>query len=91
MSKVTLCITRSIRWPLRSTYAFYGKKTITKEMLYTYAMPVNALKMLIEEIEQGEDLFEENEKDRMGLLYKIGLKARGKEKRCNLKKWRRKA
>ncbi|KMP19396.1 AAA family ATPase [Bacillus paranthracis] len=61
--------------------AIYNRrKTITKEMLYTYAMPVNALKMLIEEIEQGEDLFEENEQDRLDLLYKIGLKAREKEK-----------
>ncbi|OUA63642.1 ATPase [Bacillus thuringiensis serovar thailandensis] len=61
--------------------AIYNRrKTITKEMLYTYAMPVNALKMLIEEIEQGEDLFEENEQDRIDLLYKIGLKAREKEK-----------
>ncbi|WP_242479860.1 TniB family NTP-binding protein [Bacillus cereus group sp. N21] len=59
---------------------YNGKKTITKEMLYTYAMPVNALKMLIEEIEQGEDLFEENEQDKLDLLYKIGLKAREKEK-----------
>ncbi|MCX2828278.1 AAA family ATPase [Bacillus pseudomycoides] len=59
---------------------YNGKKTITKEMLYTYAMPINALKMLIEEIEQGEDLFEENEQDRLDLLYKIGLKAREKEK-----------
>ncbi|EJV52233.1 ATPase [Bacillus toyonensis] len=61
--------------------AIYNRrKTITKEILYTYAMPVNALKMLIEEIEQGEDLFEENEQDRLDLLYKIGLKAREKEK-----------
>ncbi|WP_406895390.1 AAA family ATPase [Bacillus cereus] len=61
--------------------AIYNRrKTITKEMLYTYAMPVNALKMLIEEIEQGEDLFEENEQDRLDLLYKIGLKAGEKEK-----------
>ncbi|HDR6309114.1 TPA: AAA family ATPase [Bacillus cereus] len=61
--------------------AIYNRrKTITKEMLYTYAMPVNALKMLIEEIEQGEDLFEENEQDRIDLLYKIGLRARDKER-----------
>lgn len=61
--------------------AIYNRrKTITKEMLYTYAMPVNVLKMLIEEIEQGEYLFEENEQDRLDLLYKIGLKAREKEK-----------
>ena len=75
--------------------AIYNRrKTITKEMLYTYAMPVNALKMLIEEIEQGEDLFEENEQDRIDLLYKIGLRARDKErnvKKMQLKKWRRKA
>ncbi|WP_144608193.1 ATP-binding protein [Bacillus cereus] len=65
--------------------AIYNRrKTITKEMLYTYAMPVNALKMLIEEIEQGEDLFEENEQDRIDLLYKIGLRARDKER--NVKK-----
>lgn len=65
--------------------AIYNRrKTITKDMLYTYAMPVNALKMLIEEIEQGEDLFEENEQDRIDLLYKIGLRARDKER--NVKK-----
>ncbi|PES64111.1 ATPase [Bacillus cereus] len=65
--------------------AIYNRrKTITKEMLYTYAMPVNALKMLIEEIEQGEDLFEENEQDRIDLLYKIGLRVRDKER--NVKK-----
>lgn len=65
--------------------AIYNRrKTITKEMLYTYAMPVNVLKMLIEEIEQGEDLFEENEQDRIDLLYKIGLRARDKER--NVKK-----
>nr|WP_103625942.1 AAA family ATPase [Bacillus thuringiensis] len=65
--------------------AIYNRrKTITKEMLYTYAMPVNTLKMLIEEIEQGEDLFEENEQDRIDLLYKIGLRAKDKER--NVKK-----
>ncbi|WP_242247677.1 AAA family ATPase [Bacillus cereus group sp. BfR-BA-01523] len=52
------------------------KSTITKEILYKYAMPIQALEMLYGEIEQGEALFAENEQHRMNFLYKIGLKER---------------
>ncbi|MCG7313421.1 AAA family ATPase [Priestia flexa] len=51
-----------------------NKHSIDKKLLNKHAMPINALKLLFEEIEQGESLFKDNEYGRRDLLYRLGMK-----------------